>query len=473
MRNFENELRPKCTRHDQLRASWSKLQAKSELNKSEKEQVDKLEAEADQLEKEIDAVSPFALDDVAAGADMPQHEATLAVLKRKKLHESYTAYFAAQRELGEKLALIAGYGEVLLDALDGEPGVKYTRQAHTAQVRAEATQTLDSWTPGRFMQATSLSSNSNPNVFLGRSDTRCVIATSPSGDCVADPKRRSFGFTHRNELSQLTDSLFGPHITHDTPDTPPALPTRPSGMSSPPPPSLPPRPMAVPGAAEGPSTSQLQSPPAGPANGLNMSPAPISPVAAHAPAVPTSSPSFRPSMPTIESAGVVPGSTGPAPGRAGAMPGAFGSTPSEDSMLSTSAASGVEQLPASNAPPEPTYAETGAPVAGTGGPSSGQLRPRQGSNAQPIKLSSLGGEASPSGQEAGATKSSTGVPVPGPAPDHAAAPQGSLPQTGTSLAQGTDVEEEGLPPAYTEPTIPTEPEPQQGRSGPSDSKAPL
>ena len=60
--------------------------------------------------------------------------------------------YAAQRELGEKLAVVGRWGEVLGEALEGiedEVGYTYAGQGKTAGVRAGVAEALGSWSSER------------------------------------------------------------------------------------------------------------------------------------------------------------------------------------------------------------------------------------------------------------------------------------------------------------------------------------
>lgn len=103
-------------------------------------------------------------------------ESSLEVLKRTKLHEAFTLHFAAQRELGEKLAVVGGYGELLLQGMEtGGVGEQYDGQEKAAKIRAEVVETLNAWskplipTPELKLDGSS---------FLGRSETQCVFPSS-------------------------------------------------------------------------------------------------------------------------------------------------------------------------------------------------------------------------------------------------------------------------------------------------------
>lgn len=105
-------------------------------------------------------------------AENATFEQSFETLKRQKLHEAFSAQFRAHRELGEKMALVAGYGDVLLQGMESEGvGAEYRSKDRTAQVKVELESALKNWTPGptpRLQQQGG----------LDRSDTRYVISST-------------------------------------------------------------------------------------------------------------------------------------------------------------------------------------------------------------------------------------------------------------------------------------------------------
>lgn len=155
-RNFENELVPKRQKRHSLAAKLEAFQkAHPTPDKGATSVMAKMSADLQQLERE-DAT----------------FESSLEVLKRTKLHESFSVHFAAQRELGEKLALVGGYGELLLQGMEtGGFGEKYDGQERAAKIRAEVVETLNAWSPAKPLIPTpelKLGGSS----FLGRSETQ-------------------------------------------------------------------------------------------------------------------------------------------------------------------------------------------------------------------------------------------------------------------------------------------------------------
>ncbi|BGP41147.1 lipid-binding protein [Rhodotorula kratochvilovae] len=366
IRNMENDLVPRRRNEKQLAARIATLEKEAAASKKadnkHSEQLAKLRAEHAQLE-----------------AENATFEASFAVLKRQKLHEAFALQFAAQKELGEKLALVAGYGELLLQGMETQGvGNEYTGKDRSAQVKVELEEALARWTPSAAPKLQEQAKDSAS--LLSRSDTR------------------SFGETHAPQLSQLdaqNASSFSPpshpapashHIVHPPPlatlhseavlDTSSrALPPVPPHLhqSSNIPPPLP---------ARGPSPSAVQ--------GINLSPT--------SPILPSSSPSRA-----------VPVAVDLPPPGADANPGL--------------------------APAEPTVAETGAPIVGTGGPASGQLRPRRRSEASSV--SSAGGGAA--GRMPGTFNAgSWGGGTPPPAAAMGAAPQSAEGEQLPAYGEGDD-----------------------------------
>lgn len=106
-------------------------------------------------------------------------EQSLEALKRAKIHEAFSVHFAAQRELGEKLALVGGYGERLLQAMEIQ-GVAddYSGHEHSAAVRAEVVSALEAWSPATPLIPTPELHVGGGSSFLGRSDTQCVLSVA-------------------------------------------------------------------------------------------------------------------------------------------------------------------------------------------------------------------------------------------------------------------------------------------------------
>ncbi|GAA5890169.1 hypothetical protein JCM6882_009247 [Rhodosporidiobolus microsporus] len=298
IRNFENDLVPRRRNAASTAAKIASLQKEQKKTAKVEEQIGKLTAELAQLE-----------------AENATFEASFDTLKRQKLHEFATLQFAAQKELGEKLAIVSGYGDLLLQGMETDGvGEQYKGHQRTARVKVELEQALSNWRP------------------------------SPS-----------FGETHSIQLSELdSSSTASPFSSHDHASLSAA-----QGRVVPP----------IPGHqdpfhdahASSSSSSGGGAPP------LPRRPSP-QPSPTHA---------LSPSSPPAD----FPINLSPTARPAAADLAAIGSPPHEVSIplpppgVDPSTGEGM-------APPEPTVAETGAPKLGTGGPSSGQLRPRGNSLAK-------------------------------------------------------------------------------------------
>ncbi|GAA5825471.1 hypothetical protein JCM3770_001844 [Rhodotorula araucariae] len=327
IRNMENDLVPRRRNVKQLAARIAALEKEGAASKKADgkhgEQLAKLRAEHAQLE-----------------AETATFEASFAVLKRQKLHEAFTLQFAAQKELGEKLALVAGYGELLLQGMETKgAGDEYTGKDRSAQVKVELEEALASWTP-------------SPGPKLGEQ-------SQDSASLFTRSDTRSFGETHAPQLSELDSHSVGSSspapASHHRIVHPPPLATLHSEAildtsSSRAVPPVPPHPASIPpplparGGARSPGSSAV-------AGGINLSPT--------SPLLPSSSPPHAAPAPVAVAVDLPPPGVDATPGLA---------------------------------PAEPTVAETGAPVVGTGGPASGVLRPRRRSEAaSSVSSSSPGG----------------------------------------------------------------------------------
>ncbi|GAA5949524.1 hypothetical protein JCM21900_000250 [Sporobolomyces salmonicolor] len=315
IRNFENDLATRRKNRTILAAKIDSLKGK----KNNGDQVQHLTAELSQVDQEN-----------------ATFESSFDTLKRTKLHEAFSLQFVAQKELGEKLAIVASYGELLLEGMEMDgAGAEYKGQDRTARVKAEMEEALLNWQP------------------------RALPRLSESGSSLQRSDTRSFGATHADKLSQLD------HGSTSSPPQPSAS-TSSAATSSLSHPGnhvrfVPPLP-SIPGTPGDPSASLAT----GHGIQLHDRPVPPPPSQLHAVTSPLHSHSLAPSStqgPTLNLC--------PTPQDLGAD---F-SPPLTTSHAIPHAPPGVE-------PPEPTVAETGAPKVGTGGPSSGQLRPRRSSLQQ-------------------------------------------------------------------------------------------
>lgn len=147
IRNFENELVPRRKQRETIAA---KLASNKNANDAAR-----LKSELEELEKEN---STF--------------ESSLEALKRTKLHEAFALHFSAQRELGEKQAIIAGYGELLLRGFETDGfGADYKGHERTARVKGELGEALEAWSPTKPLVAAPELKKGGSS-YLGRSDTQ-------------------------------------------------------------------------------------------------------------------------------------------------------------------------------------------------------------------------------------------------------------------------------------------------------------
>lgn len=104
-------------------------------------------------------------------SDLAPLELTLETLRRTKLSESFQLQFEAQRELGEKLALLASYGQVLTRTLETDGfGDAYTGEEKTARVKAQLGEALESWSPATaYVPLPQVKEDGES--YLGRADT--------------------------------------------------------------------------------------------------------------------------------------------------------------------------------------------------------------------------------------------------------------------------------------------------------------
>ncbi|EJD03865.1 uncharacterized protein FOMMEDRAFT_83798 [Fomitiporia mediterranea MF3/22] len=164
LRNTEKALEPRRNNRSGLASQIAKLehdmQKGSEKRLADfKQQLAKLEAEDESAEKEVE------------------------ILKRKAVADSERAKWAALREYGEKLVLLAEASAPIISALPSVPPSTehpYTGAQTTAATRASLQQALDNFKPG------SITHSFQPSVAdINRTDSR------------------SFGVTHAAELSSI------------------------------------------------------------------------------------------------------------------------------------------------------------------------------------------------------------------------------------------------------------------------------
>ncbi|KAM0786658.1 hypothetical protein ACM66B_002107 [Microbotryomycetes sp. NB124-2] len=301
VRNFENELVPK-------RKNKAALQAKLATTKSSSE-LKRITSEIDQLDSEL------------APADN-----TLESLKRTKLHESFSLQLQAQRELGEKLSILAGYGELLLRTLESDGfGSQYTGQEKTARIKGQATEALQGWTlPNADIPTPTLREGGES--YLGRADTQ------------------SFASTHGSEFSHVSDGHSHQGSLHHS------------------------------------SSAHGVTPPPSHPGGHSLHPIPIAGAVASRP----SPPPVPARHPSHDNGGVPAHTYGSSPGgtHLNLSPTPHDLGPSYSPRQQAYPVEPIESTSPSM-PAGPTVAETGAPIVGTGGPISGQLPNRKASLSSP------------------------------------------------------------------------------------------
>ena len=353
---MENDLVPRRRNEKQLAnkiATLSKESAAATTSKADlkaSEQLAKLRAEHSQVE-----------------AENRTFEQSFAVLKRQKLHEAFSKQFEAQRALGDKTALVAAYGELLLEGLETQgAGDEYKGKERTARVKVELEAALAGWTPGPAPRLDEQAHDDGASVF-----SHILLATR-----LTLIPRRSFGETHGPQLSQL--DAHGPSsapspASHDSPATAfahaPAL-AHHHHISHPPPLAT------LHSQAELDTSSSFSS-----ASSSKHAVPPPLPRRAPSPS------GIPPPLPARASQPLSPGTAS----RINLSP-TSPVLPSSPTRTATAVAvdlppPGVDTSPGM-APPEPTVAETGAPILGTGGPSSGTLSPRRGSIRRPSDATS-------------------------------------------------------------------------------------
>ncbi|GAA5987203.1 hypothetical protein JCM10908_001858 [Rhodotorula pacifica] len=338
IRNFENDLVPRRRNQHNLATRIATLQkevAAATSKKSDRKHEDQII----KLQAELQAVA----------AENATFESSFSVLKRTKLHEAFSLQFEAQKELGEKLALIAGYGEVLLQEMETDgTGPDYSGKDRTARVKAELEEALKRWSPSPAPQL----KDADSSALLDRSDTRSFGDTHASllGDLSIDDTRSETSAA----IAHATVTRSHPHVAH-----PPPLATLTSEAEfdfasarekSAVPPPLPPHPTSY-------NEHNLSVPPPLPAR--------------HSPTSPTFG-EFGVGSPSSSGQGINLSPTPrPHASQLGASPPALRAHPVPP------------EYGTDTAPRDPTVAETGDPKLGTGGPASGQLRPRRASVASP------------------------------------------------------------------------------------------
>lgn len=135
IRNYENTINTHRERRQQLEREIGKLRTASKPDTASNKKIESLQTELDAL------LSP--------SSELSKAELEAVNLKRRMLSESFNTQFGSMQELGEKLAIIAGYGKTLLKDWNVSPSTAgksdYVDGARTAAVRSGVEDALSSW----------------------------------------------------------------------------------------------------------------------------------------------------------------------------------------------------------------------------------------------------------------------------------------------------------------------------------------
>ena len=322
IRNFEASLQQQRDRRAQLENQLGKLRTSTKPDSHSEDRI--LD-----IEEELRSLS-------GAGTPLAAAEIKVNALKREKLKQSFDIQFTAMQELGEKLSIISGYGKALLEGWNTNEATAghsdYADGERTAAVRTGVENALSSWSAHK--------------AYVPKPDLKVRGA---AGD--ARSIAPSFHESHQDELSRIpveSDPIATHNAAFDSyyaaPDSP--LPATAGG------------PGAAPSSRQqAPSVHSTHS--AGSTAGMPIP-------GAFGNDTHTSAPGANPFADQLNNAPVT-------------------HLPPATTTASTSPGMGVHATGASSSPvplesqgpagPLPTVAETGAPIVGTGGPSSGVLRP--------------------------------------------------------------------------------------------------
>jgi hypothetical protein len=278
--------------------------------------------------------------------------------------------------MGEKMAIVASYGRLLLEGVDVKDGGRakaYQQEdrERTKLIRGLVQEELENWTlDNPEVKARNLGTK---HLMRSKTDTRYGISYILFSYLSSMCFHRSFGVTHATELASMPDesAMMTPHhsmhqahphpVSHDSPSVPHPIPPVSHSSTSPPRASVPvPVPVPVPhgsvpvsnpntggGIHGGVTLTDTPSPPIPLPQGgilptnLNFSPPELPPRNPTSPA----SPPIRDVMDT------------------------------SSAIISPMTASGGGEMPLEL--DQPTMAETGKPIEGTGGPSTGSLVDRR------------------------------------------------------------------------------------------------
>lgn len=187
VRNFENELTKSRDRKKFLENQINKYKQDIKPKPEVQERIKTLNQELNLTDQELMKL-----------------EKSLSELKRIKLKSTYSIQFKAMRELGEKLSILGGYGDLLLNEIQDTSKVdsNYDGQERTASIRGAVAESLVTYR-GPLIELPKLEQISVSPVQQSSS------TPTASGNLMAPVvnKRghdtRLFGETHRMELEKL------------------------------------------------------------------------------------------------------------------------------------------------------------------------------------------------------------------------------------------------------------------------------
>ncbi|KAG8748522.1 hypothetical protein FRC10_003656 [Ceratobasidium sp. 414] len=179
LREAETSLHPRRTIRSNMKAEIERIKAAGSAGKAPANGAERVAELQSQLAK-------------AEADDAPQ-EREVALLRRRALIECEQKKWAAFREYGAKLALLADASDALLAELpEQEPHGAYAGATNTARIRSQLQHAVDSYAP-----------------VQGQTNQFKSAPAAPGVGATADT--RSFGETHKDELSSL------PPTVHPTP----------------------------------------------------------------------------------------------------------------------------------------------------------------------------------------------------------------------------------------------------------------
>lgn len=323
IRNHEQNLTPHRDRRAQLEKEIGRLRTNAKPDTATQNKINALQTELAQL----------------SGPDSPlaAAEATALAKRREQLAKTFKMQFTALQELGEKLAIVASYGQVLVEGWDVSANAgknDYVDGARTAGVRDGVESALASWSSSKTHvprpQLPTGSKSTAPSFMESHASELASIHT------VEDPFADHAQAMESYYAKPPSPTTSGPAATPAAAiGAYPAVPnaTTTSGSAA----------MPISGAGSSANTSYGQSPLV-----QNLNNAPVT------------------SLPGVAASP----STG-----SGAAPGLVVSGSSADGSAPVLASGQPATSSAATHANMPTVAETGAPITGTGGPSSGVLRP--------------------------------------------------------------------------------------------------